>query len=334
MPSEPWPSPFAIAGGDSSCPTKCEHEVAPEEHPDDRPHRRRQNGNRPPPGQADRRPVHQGRSHQVHRSRLLRPRRGEHGPRTGRERDRAGARTRKRAAVEEDGAGRASRNDCSTCWLPSPVRGAKSDGDDSQPGALPADSREDAGHARAPANWTSGASKSPSNRRRRPWCSADGHGTDGRRFPGHVRKDHAQADGAARYDRRRGPPGPVRSRSATPCSIRKRSTPRRSTWPKNWASSSSTKSTRSWPATPKAADVSRQGVQRDLLPIVEGTTVQTRYGYVRTDHVLFVAAGAFHRSQAQRTDARTAGPLSDPRRTGRPDEGRLRPHSDRTPVAP
>ena len=46
----------------------------------------------------------------------------------------------------------------------------------------------------------------------------------------------------------------------------------------------------------RGADVSRQGVQRDLLPIVEGTTVQTRYGMVRTDHVLFVAAGAFHRS--------------------------------------
>ncbi len=47
----------------------------------------------------------------------------------------------------------------------------------------------------------------------------------------------------------------------------------------------------------RGADVSRQGVQRDLLPIVEGTTVQTRYGYVRTDHVLFVAAGAFHKVQ-------------------------------------
>jgi ATP-dependent HslUV protease ATP-binding subunit HslU len=44
----------------------------------------------------------------------------------------------------------------------------------------------------------------------------------------------------------------------------------------------------------KSADVSRQGVQRDLLPIVEGTTVQTKYGYVRTDHILFIAAGAFH----------------------------------------
>jgi len=45
----------------------------------------------------------------------------------------------------------------------------------------------------------------------------------------------------------------------------------------------------------KGADVSRQGVQRDLLPIVEGSVVNTRYGYVRTDHVLFIAAGAFHK---------------------------------------
>jgi ATP-dependent HslUV protease ATP-binding subunit HslU len=46
----------------------------------------------------------------------------------------------------------------------------------------------------------------------------------------------------------------------------------------------------------KSADVSRQGVQRDLLPIVEGTTVQTKQGYVRTDHILFIAAGAFHKN--------------------------------------
>jgi len=44
-------------------------------------------------------------------------------------------------------------------------------------------------------------------------------------------------------------------------------------------------------------DVSREGVQRDLLPIVEGTTVNTRYGFVRTDHILFIAAGAFHISK-------------------------------------
>jgi len=45
------------------------------------------------------------------------------------------------------------------------------------------------------------------------------------------------------------------------------------------------------------ADVSRQGVQRDLLPLVEGTTVSTRHGMVKTDHVLFIASGAFHMSK-------------------------------------
>jgi ATP-dependent HslUV protease ATP-binding subunit HslU len=44
----------------------------------------------------------------------------------------------------------------------------------------------------------------------------------------------------------------------------------------------------------QGADVSRQGVQRDLLPLVEGTTVSTRYGMVKTDHMLFIASGAFH----------------------------------------
>jgi ATP-dependent HslUV protease ATP-binding subunit HslU len=44
-------------------------------------------------------------------------------------------------------------------------------------------------------------------------------------------------------------------------------------------------------------DVSREGVQRDILPIVEGTTVSTKYGAVRTDHILFIAAGAFHVSK-------------------------------------
>ena len=44
----------------------------------------------------------------------------------------------------------------------------------------------------------------------------------------------------------------------------------------------------------QGADVSRQGVQRDLLPLVEGTTVNTKFGTVRTDHILFIASGAFH----------------------------------------
>jgi len=51
------------------------------------------------------------------------------------------------------------------------------------------------------------------------------------------------------------------------------------------------------PAAAHGPDVSRQGVQRDLLPVVEGTTVNTKYGPVRTDHILFIAAGAFHVSK-------------------------------------
>src|SRR5205085_12531386 len=44
-------------------------------------------------------------------------------------------------------------------------------------------------------------------------------------------------------------------------------------------------------------DISREGVQRDLLPIVEGSTVNTRHGVIKTDHILFIAAGAFHQSK-------------------------------------
>ena len=46
-----------------------------------------------------------------------------------------------------------------------------------------------------------------------------------------------------------------------------------------------------------SADVSREGVQRDLLPIIEGTTINTKYGPIKTDHILFIAAGAFHISK-------------------------------------
>ena len=51
------------------------------------------------------------------------------------------------------------------------------------------------------------------------------------------------------------------------------------------------------PSSGQGPDVSRQGVQRDLLPVVEGTTVNTKYGPVKTDHILFIAAGAFHASK-------------------------------------
>ena len=63
------------------------------------------------------------------------------------------------------------------------------------------------------------------------------------------------------------------------------------------ASSSSTRSTRSPPRRRHRAGVSREGVQRDLLPLVEGTTVATKYGPVKTDHILFIASGAFHVSK-------------------------------------
>ena len=49
-------------------------------------------------------------------------------------------------------------------------------------------------------------------------------------------------------------------------------------------------------ASQQGPDISRQGVQRDILPIIEGSTVATKYGSVRTHHILFIAAGAFHAS--------------------------------------
>ena len=69
----------------------------------------------------------------------------------------------------------------------------------------------------------------------------------------------------------------------------------RSTTSSRTASYSSTRSTKSPVAgKPAGAEVSRQGVQRDLLPLVEGTTVSTKYGMVKTDHILFIGSGAFH----------------------------------------
>ena len=68
------------------------------------------------------------------------------------------------------------------------------------------------------------------------------------------------------------------------------------------------------------ADVSREGVQRDLLPLIEGTNVATKHGTVKTDHILFIASGAFHVSQTLRSPARIAGPAADPGRARLADE--------------
>ena len=75
------------------------------------------------------------------------------------------------------------------------------------------------------------------------------------------------------------------------------------------------------------ADVSRQGVQRDLLPIVEGTTVQTRYGFVTTDHILFIAAGAFHRAKPSDLMPELQGRFPIRVELIASDQGRFRPHS-------
>ena len=76
-------------------------------------------------------------------------------------------------------------------------------------------------------------------------------------------------------------------------------------------------------------DVSREGVQRDILPIVEGTTVNTRHGFVRTDHILFIAAGAFHVSKPSDLIPELQGPVSDPRGAEIAHGGGLHPHPER-----
>jgi hypothetical protein len=70
-------------------------------------------------------------------------------------------------------------------------------------------------------------------------------------------------------------------------------------------------------------------VQRDLLPLVEGTTVATKYGPVKTDHILFIASGAFHVAKPSDLLPELAGPPADPRRAARAGEGRLQAHPDR-----
>ena len=62
------------------------------------------------------------------------------------------------------------------------------------------------------------------------------------------------------------------------------------------------------------ADVSRQGVQRDLLPLVEGTTVATKYGMIKTDHILFIASGAFHLAKPSDLIPELQGRFPDSRR--------------------
>ena len=94
--------------------------------------------------------------------------------------------------------------------------------------------------------------------------------------------------------------------------------------------SSSTRSTRSPAArAARGPDVSREGVQRDLLPIVEGTTVTTKYGMVKTDHILFIAAGAFHVTKPSDLIPELQGRFPIRVELDAADRGGLRAHPDR-----
>lgn len=77
-------------------------------------------------------------------------------------------------------------------------------------------------------------------------------------------------------------------------------------------------------------DVSREGVQRDILPIVEGSTIMTKYGPVKTDFVLFIAAGAFHIAKPSDLIPKATGTFSDPGRAEQFDFGRFCVDFDRT----
>ena len=81
-------------------------------------------------------------------------------------------------------------------------------------------------------------------------------------------------------------------------------------------------------------DVSREGVQRDLLPIVEGSTVATKYGAVKTDHILFMAAGAFHSSKPSDLIPELQGRFPDPSRAPCPFRRRFHPHPHRAEERP
>ena len=167
-----------------------------QEHSDDRPDRRRQDRNRPAAGQAHRRAVHQGRSHEVHRSRLLRPRRGEHGPRAGRKRDRPGraSANARRSRPKPSGA---SRSGCSICSAPPPPSfDAAADGPDSP-------ERHERTREKMRAMLAAGEMEEPQGRNHdRAKGRADdvhrhGHGAGRFRSAGHVREDPAQEHHAA-----------------------------------------------------------------------------------------------------------------------------------------
>ena len=80
-------------------------------------------------------------------------------------------------------------------------------------------------------------------------------------------------------------------------------------------------------ASERHGDVSREGVQRDLLPLIEGTTVSTKHGQVKTDHILFIASGAFHIAKPSDLLPELQGSLADPGRAESARSRRFKSHS-------
>ena len=321
--------PLAAPAGARGDPRR---DLAEQHHPH-RPDRRRQDRDRAPAREARRRAVHQGRGVQVHRGRLRRPRRRVDGARSRRQRDRHGAH-RARDARSRTSRTRRSRSGCSTCCFPCRRKPSSRRPPEARAGRCGRRRWRRIAHAvrrlRRRAKSQTEQDDGAKERYQRTREKLKQLLLDGQLEEREVEVEVTQSaapmfdmmvpQGAPegmenftdmlqdmlpkRKKKRtvkvsRGAAHPARAGVRQAHRHRKTSPPTRSSASRSWASSSSTRSTRS-PASAGSRggpDVSREGVQRDLLPIVEGSNVQTKYGMVKTDHVLFVAAGAFHVSK-------------------------------------
>ena len=291
---------------------------AAEEHPDDRADRRRQDRDFAAAGAARRRAVHQGRGDQIHRGGLCRPRRRADRARPGRGRHRAHPREE---AQGRAGPRRAGRRDARHRCPGRTERQRFHQGDVPQEASRRRVERQgnrDRGCSRAAAACRCSRSPGCPARRWAPSTSAT-----------------SSASSAAAAPRRDASPWTSRTRSSSPrsptsCSIRKplvqdaiKAVEQNGIVFLDEIDKIAGREGRS------GADVSREGVQRDLLPLIEGTTVSTKHGAVKTDHILFIASGRVPYLQAIGPVARAAGPVADPRRAQAADARRHAAHPDR-----
>ncbi len=305
-----------------------------QEHHHDRADRRRKDRDLAPARQARAGAVHQGRGLEVHRGRLRRARRRVDHPRPRRAGDRHGE-----GGGEGEGRSVRARELAEERVLdlllpPPPPSTASADGRRRAPTTTRQHAREAAPHAaRGQARRAHGR-----DRGRRKTAIADGrgadaagHGGDGVPPEGHASPTCCPSSTKKQHgDGARGARGAHRRRKRRARSTWRPSPRRRSAASSSRASSSSTRSTRS-PAARACVgpDVSREGVQRDLLPIVEGSTVNTKHGMVRTDHILFIASGAFHIAKPSDLIPEFQGRFPIRVELEPLDPRRLRPHPDR-----